>query len=89
MSSPLLSLVGYMAAHQRPDAALEFQTIIDHRAILVSDPIGAPAHLQLGGAFVLSGECTKAKTAESYRFRRTAEKLKKGEKQTHSGKPWK
>ncbi len=31
--------------------------------IVVSDPIGALAHLQLGRAFVLSGDKTKAKTA--------------------------
>ena len=42
---------------------MEFQKILDHRAILVSDPIGALAHLQLGRALVLSGDKTKAKTA--------------------------
>jgi hypothetical protein len=52
-----------MAAHQGPEAALEFQKIIDHHAIVVSDPIGALAHLQLGRAFVLSGDTAKAKTA--------------------------
>jgi hypothetical protein len=46
-----------------PEAAREFQKIIDHRGIVVSDPIGALAHLQLGRAFVLLGEKTKAKTA--------------------------
>jgi eukaryotic-like serine/threonine-protein kinase len=30
---------------------------------VVSDPIGALAHLQLGRAYVLSGETTKAKAA--------------------------
>jgi hypothetical protein len=30
---------------------------------VVSDPIGALARLQLGRAFVLSGDMTKAKTA--------------------------
>ena len=41
----------------------EFQKILDHRAIVVSDPIGALAHLQLGRAFALSGDKIKAKTA--------------------------
>jgi hypothetical protein len=31
--------------------------------VVVSDPIGALAHLQLGRAFVLSGDKTKAKAA--------------------------
>ena len=46
-----------------PKPPTEFQKILDHRGIVVSDPIGALAHLQLGRAFVLSGDKTKAKTA--------------------------
>ena len=53
----------YLAAHQGTEAAAEFQKILDHRGIVVSDPIGALAHLQLGRAFALSGEKTKAMTA--------------------------
>jgi tetratricopeptide (TPR) repeat protein len=53
----------YLAAHQGAEAAAEFQKILDHRGIVVSDPIGALAHLHLGRAFVLSGDKTKAKTA--------------------------
>jgi eukaryotic-like serine/threonine-protein kinase len=53
----------YLAAHQGREAAAEFQMILDHRGIVVSDPIGALAHLQLGRAYVLSGETTKAKAA--------------------------
>ena len=55
--------LAYLAAHQGPEAATEFQRILDGRSVVVSDPIGALAHLQLGRAFVLSGERTKAKTA--------------------------
>jgi hypothetical protein len=44
-------------------AAGEFQRILDHRAIIVSDPIGALAHLQLGRALFLSGDVAKAKAA--------------------------
>src|SRR5581483_8231304 len=36
------------AAHRYPEAAAEFQKILDHRGIVGSDPIGALAHLQLG-----------------------------------------
>jgi tetratricopeptide (TPR) repeat protein len=53
----------YLAAHQGIEAAAEFQKILDHRGIVVSDPIGALAHLQLGRAFALSGEKAKARTA--------------------------
>jgi hypothetical protein len=31
----------YLAAHQGAQAAAEFQKILDHRGIVVSDPIGA------------------------------------------------
>jgi tetratricopeptide (TPR) repeat protein len=53
----------YLAAHQGAEAVAEFQKILDHRGIVVSDPIGALAHLQLGRALVLSGDKMKAKTA--------------------------
>jgi tetratricopeptide (TPR) repeat protein len=51
----------YLASHQGSEAAAEFQKILDHRGIVVSDPIGALAHLQLGRALALSGDKTKAK----------------------------
>ncbi|MDQ6759813.1 MAG: winged helix-turn-helix domain-containing protein [Acidobacteriota bacterium] len=53
----------YLALHQSAQAASEFQKILDHRGIVVSDPIGALARLQLGRAFALSGNRIKAKTA--------------------------
>ena len=53
----------YLAAHQGSEAAVEFQKILDHRGIVVSDPIGALAHLQLGRAYALSGNKTKARSA--------------------------
>jgi eukaryotic-like serine/threonine-protein kinase len=53
----------YLALHQGVEAAAEFQKILDHRGIVVSDPIGALAHLQIGRAYALSGDTTKAKTA--------------------------
>jgi len=55
--------LAYLAAHQGSEAATEFRKILDGRSVVVSDPIGALAHLQLGRAFVLSGDKTKAKTA--------------------------
>jgi tetratricopeptide (TPR) repeat protein len=55
--------LAYLDAHQGAQAAVEFQKILDHRGIVVTDPIGALAHLQLGRAFAVSGDKTKAKTA--------------------------
>jgi hypothetical protein len=52
-----------LAAHQGAEAAGEFQKILDHRGIVVSDPIGALAHVQLGRAYALAGDKTKAKSA--------------------------
>jgi serine/threonine protein kinase len=51
------------AAHRYPEAAAEFQKILDHRGIVGADPIGALAHLQLGRTFALAGDQVKAKLA--------------------------
>ena len=53
----------YLDMHQGAQAAAEFQKILDHPGIVVGDPIGALAHLQLGRALLLSGDEAKAKTA--------------------------
>jgi DNA-binding winged helix-turn-helix (wHTH) protein/tetratricopeptide (TPR) repeat protein len=53
----------YLAAHRGAEAAAEFQKILDHRTIVVSDPIGALAHLQLGRAYANAGDNAKARAA--------------------------
>jgi serine/threonine protein kinase/Flp pilus assembly protein TadD len=53
----------HLSAHQGREAAAEFQKILDHRGIVLNDPIGALAHLQLGRAYALQGDTAKAKTA--------------------------
>jgi eukaryotic-like serine/threonine-protein kinase len=53
----------YLAAHQGIEAAAEFQKILDHRGIVLNDPIGALAHLQIGRAYAMEGETAKAKAA--------------------------
>jgi hypothetical protein len=53
----------YLAAHQGKQAAAEFQKILDHRGIVLNEPIGALAHLQLGRAFVMKGDIAKARAA--------------------------
>ena len=45
------------------EAAAEFQKVLNHRGIVLADPIGALAHLQLGRAYVVAGDFTKAKSA--------------------------
>ena len=53
----------YLDAKQGSEAAAEFQKIIDNRGIVVSDPIGALARLQLGRAWHAAGNNDKAKAA--------------------------
>ena len=53
----------YLAIHQGNQAIAEFQKVLDHRGIVVSDPIGALARLQLGRAYALNGDNAKAKAA--------------------------
>jgi serine/threonine protein kinase/lipopolysaccharide biosynthesis regulator YciM len=55
--------LAYLANRNSAEAAAEFQKILDHRGIVISDPIGALAHLQLGRALVQSGQTAKAKLA--------------------------
>jgi eukaryotic-like serine/threonine-protein kinase len=53
----------FLAAHQGSKAAAEFQKILDHRGIVLNEPIGALAHLQLGRAYAMQGDTAKAKSA--------------------------
>jgi eukaryotic-like serine/threonine-protein kinase len=55
--------MAYLALHRGAEAGTEFQKILDHRGIVIGDPVGAVAHLQLARAFALSGDKTNAKTA--------------------------
>jgi eukaryotic-like serine/threonine-protein kinase len=51
----------YLAAHQGSAAAAEFQKILDHRGIVLNEPIGALAHLQIARAYAMQGDTAKAK----------------------------
>jgi tetratricopeptide (TPR) repeat protein len=53
----------YLAAHQGNEAATEFQKILDHRGIVLNEPIGAIAHLQLGRAYAIQGDAAKSRAA--------------------------
>jgi eukaryotic-like serine/threonine-protein kinase len=53
----------YLAAGRGQEAAVEFQKVLNHRGIVLADPIGALAHLQLGRAYGVSGDISNAKNA--------------------------
>jgi len=53
----------YLALHQGPQAAAEYQKILEHRGIVLNCLNGALAHLGLARAYVLQGDTVKAKAA--------------------------
>jgi eukaryotic-like serine/threonine-protein kinase len=53
----------YLAARNGGAAAGEFRKILDHRGIVLNFLLGALAHLELGRAYLLSGDTAKAKAA--------------------------
>ena len=55
--------LAYLAARQPAEAAGEFQRILDHRSIVLVDPLDAMARLQLARALALAGDTVKAKSA--------------------------
>jgi tetratricopeptide (TPR) repeat protein len=58
----------YLAADQPAQAAAEFQRILDHRSIVLVDPMDALARLQLGRALAASGNAAEAKNVYSELF---------------------
>jgi DNA-binding winged helix-turn-helix (wHTH) protein/tetratricopeptide (TPR) repeat protein len=52
----------YLSMSDGREAAVEFQKILDHRGIVLSDPIGALAHLQIARAYELAGDKDKARS---------------------------
>jgi eukaryotic-like serine/threonine-protein kinase len=55
--------VAHLAAHRGLDAASEFRIILAHPGIVVSDPVGVLARLQLARALSLAGDRPGARTA--------------------------
>jgi hypothetical protein len=51
------------AAKDGRQAAAEYQKILDHRGVVLYEPIGALAHLGLARAYALQGETAKARVA--------------------------
>ena len=54
--------LAYLAEHRGNEAAREFRKIVQHRGIVVSDPVGAVAQLQLARAYAMAGDSAKSKS---------------------------
>jgi tetratricopeptide (TPR) repeat protein len=50
-----------LAGHKSAEAAIEFQKVLNHRGIMIGDPVFALAHVGLARAYALSGESAKAR----------------------------
>jgi Flp pilus assembly protein TadD len=55
--------LAYLAAQQPEAATTEFQKILNHRGIVLGDPMDAVARLQLARALAQSGDSVKARAA--------------------------
>jgi hypothetical protein len=62
----LLRGEAYLAARKGPEAAREFQKLIDYQGPMIGDPVSVLAHYDLARAFALSGDANKAR--EQYRI---------------------
>ena len=63
MSADYVRGEAYLAMRRGPEAAAEFEKIIEHQGAVLNEPIGALAHLGLGRAYALAGNREKAKAA--------------------------
>jgi DNA-binding winged helix-turn-helix (wHTH) protein/tetratricopeptide (TPR) repeat protein len=55
--------LAHLAARHGAEAGAEFQKILGHRGIVLCDPIGALTHWQMGRAYAMSGDRSKATSA--------------------------
>jgi DNA-binding winged helix-turn-helix (wHTH) protein/tetratricopeptide (TPR) repeat protein len=51
----------YLAAHRGPEAAHEFQKLIDHRSVMTGDPVSSLAGYGLARSYALSGDTKNAR----------------------------
>jgi tetratricopeptide (TPR) repeat protein len=63
MYPPYIRGLAYLAQKNGPAAAAEFQKFLDHPGIVQNFLLGSLARVQLGRAYVVSGDTAKAKTA--------------------------
>jgi len=61
--------LSYVALRKPAEAVGEFQKILEHPGVVLEDPMGALARLQLARAWTMDGEVGKAKTAYEELFR--------------------
>jgi eukaryotic-like serine/threonine-protein kinase len=57
----LLRGQAYLAGHKGPEAAQEYQKLLDHSGPMIGDPVQVLAHLGLARSYALSGDATKAR----------------------------
>ncbi len=55
--------LSYLALRKAAEAAAEFQKILEHPGVVLEDPMGALARLQLARAWTMAGDVGKAKAA--------------------------
>ena len=55
--------LAYLAHKNGPAAAAEFQKLLDHPGIVLNFLVGSLARLQLGRAYAMQGDTTKARAA--------------------------
>ena len=53
----------YLALDKGAEAAAEFEKLLNHRGVVLADPVGAMARVQLGRALAMAGQREKAKKA--------------------------
>ena len=51
----------YLAAHKGPEAAREYQKLLDHSGPMIGDPVAVLAHLGLARSYALSGDASNAR----------------------------
>ncbi len=61
--SPYIRGLGYSAQGRGAEAATEFRKVLDTPGMVVCDPAGAIAHLELGRAMAAAGDASGAKAA--------------------------
>jgi serine/threonine protein kinase/predicted Zn-dependent protease len=53
----------YLLLHKGNEAAAEFQKVLDHPGVVLNSVVGPLAHLQLGRAYAMAGDESKARAA--------------------------
>jgi eukaryotic-like serine/threonine-protein kinase len=51
----------YLAGHKGPEAAREYQKLLDHSGPMIGDPVAVLAHLGLARSYALSGDTSNAR----------------------------